>query len=129
MGSKKQKPGLTIDGVYIPGDVVVGVPVHTIQNDERYYERAAEFLPERWTSERSEMIKDKHAYAPFSLGTYRCAGKGLVMMELRMVIARVALSFDIGFAEGEDGRRLDEETKETIALAVPSMMVQFTVRR
>lgn len=105
------------------------MPVHVLQNDERYYERAAEFVPERWAAERSKMIKDKRAYAPFSLGTYACPGKGLVMMELRMAIARVVLSFDIGFAEGEDGRRLEEETKETITLSVPSMMAKFTVRR
>ncbi|KAF8517242.1 cytochrome P450 [Trichophaea hybrida] len=86
-----QAEGLTIDDVYIPGDVVVNVPGHTIQRDERYYEKALEFIPERWTEEKAEMIKDKRAYAPFSLGTYGCVGKGLAMMELRMAIADMSI--------------------------------------
>ena len=52
------KTGLTISGVYIPGDMV---PMHTIQRDERYYEQAAEFAPERWMAGRAEMVKDKRA--------------------------------------------------------------------
>lgn len=107
-------------------DVAVGVPMHTIQRDERYYEQAAEFVSEQWTTERAEMLKDKRAYAPFSLGTDGCLGRGL---ELRMAIARVALNFNIGFAEGEDRRRLDEETKDTFSLTAPSVMASFTVRR
>lgn len=103
--------------------------MHTIQRDERYYENALEFIPERWTVEKAEMVKDKRAYAPFSLGTYGCVGKNLAMMELRMAIARIALSFDIAFAEGETGRKLDEETKDTFTLTIPSMFVTLTERR
>ena len=56
MTGKGCKTRLTISGVYIPGE-----PMHTIQRDERYYERAAEFVPERWMTERAEMVKDKRA--------------------------------------------------------------------
>lgn len=34
---------------------------------ESSFERAHEFIPERWTS-KSEMIRDKRAWAPFSQG-------------------------------------------------------------
>ena len=51
------------------------------------------------------------------------------MMELRMAIARIALSFDVAFAEGETGRKLDEETKDTFTLTIPSMFVTLTERR
>lgn len=34
---------------------------------ESAYERADEFIPERWTS-KPEMIRDRRAYAPFSQG-------------------------------------------------------------
>ena len=50
------------------------------------------------------------------------------MMELQMVISRVALNFNIGFSEAEDGRWLDEETKDTLSLTASSMMARFTVR-
>jgi cytochrome P450 len=120
--------GLTIDEVYIPGDVAVSVPTYTLQRDERYFEKALEFIPERWTEETAHMVKDKRAFIPFSTGIFGCVGKNLALMELRMVLARVALNFDVQFAEGEDGRGLEEESKDTFTLTVPSMYVKLTER-
>jgi cytochrome P450 len=60
--------GLTINEVYIPGDVVVQVPAYTIQRDPRYFSQPLEFIPERWTDESPELCKDKQAFMPFSLG-------------------------------------------------------------
>ncbi|KAH8818601.1 cytochrome P450, partial [Flagelloscypha sp. PMI_526] len=65
------KEGLIIDGIYIPGDVVVSVPMYTIQRDERYFERAEEFIPERWAKEGLVHGADTsmEAYNPFTRGT------------------------------------------------------------
>ncbi|KAA8901371.1 cytochrome P450 67 [Sphaerosporella brunnea] len=120
--------GLTIDEVYIPGDVVVSVPTHSIQRDERYYEKASEFIPERWMDEKAHMVKDKRAFIPFSKGTFGCVGKNLALMELRMVLAKVALNFELEFAEGENGSRIEEETKDTFTLTVTPLFVIFKER-
>lgn len=109
--------------------MVVSVPTHVIQRDERFYERAQEFVPERWMEGNEHMIKDRRAYLPFSTGTWGCAGKNLALMELRMALGRVAINFDIAFAEGETGRAVDEETKDTFTLKIPSMMVRLTPRK
>lgn len=42
--------------------------------DEDYYEKALEFVPERWYS-KPDMIKHKNAFAPFSHGSEGCIGK------------------------------------------------------
>jgi cytochrome P450 len=60
--------GIQIDEVYIPGDVNVIVPAYAIHRDPRYFEDPNTFIPERWTDEKSDMILDRTAYAPFSLG-------------------------------------------------------------
>jgi cytochrome P450 len=62
--------GLQIDEVWIPGDVNVIVPQWVIQRDERYYERAHEFLPERWIpgEDKACLIKEKDTFFPFQLG-------------------------------------------------------------
>jgi cytochrome P450 len=62
--------GLQIDEVWIPGDVNVILPQWVIQRDERYYERAKEFTPERWIpgEDQASLIKDKDAFFPFQLG-------------------------------------------------------------
>ncbi len=41
-----------------------GANTHTV---ESCYEKAGEFIPERWTS-KPELVKNKAAFAPFSLG-------------------------------------------------------------
>lgn len=61
--------GLTIGSKFIPGGVTVVAPPYTIGRLESCFEKALEFVPERWSS-KPEMVKNKSAYAPFSLGQY-----------------------------------------------------------
>jgi cytochrome P450 len=61
------KEGFVIDGIFIPGDVMVHVPIWMIRRQEMYYEKPEEFIPERW-SEQPDLVKDKRAYMPFGLG-------------------------------------------------------------
>ena len=61
---------------------------------EKAYTQPLEFRPERWidgkgTEEGVAMVRDPAAYAPFSLGTYNCIGKGLALMTLRVTLARL----------------------------------------
>jgi len=63
--------GLTIGGVYVPGDTIVSVPPYTINRDPRYWEKPAEFIPERWTDENPGLIKDRSVYTPFLIGTHQ----------------------------------------------------------
>jgi cytochrome P450 len=60
--------GLTIDGVYIPGNITVSVATRAIQRDPRYFARPLEFIPERWTGQ-PELVRDARAFIQFSLGT------------------------------------------------------------
>lgn len=57
--------GMKIDEIYIPGDVIVSVPTHTIQLDSRYFENPENFLPERWEAISST---DHVPFLPFSRG-------------------------------------------------------------
>ena len=83
-----------LDSLHIPGNAVVSVPTTTIQHSERYWIQPDEFIPERWTT-RPDLILDKRAWCPFSLGTYGCAGKYFALMEIKLVLARVVMAFDI----------------------------------
>ena len=92
-GGSRMTPreGLQVGDLYIPGNVNVFIPPHALHSgkswsisyhysmhagnktcsrytDERYFERASEFLPERWTT-APELVKDKRAFAPFTIGT------------------------------------------------------------
>lgn len=86
--------GLTINDRFIPGNMIVQMPLFPIYRDARNFVQPDEFIPERWT-DRPDLVLNRQAFMPFLMGPYSCVGKGLAMMELRSVTGRVANEFDI----------------------------------
>ncbi|GKZ77667.1 hypothetical protein AnigIFM56816_011408 [Aspergillus niger] len=113
---------------FIPGDTLVSVPILPVQNDPRYYRSPEEYVPERWTDEKPDWIMNRAAYFPFVGGAYSCVGKGLAYIELRVVVAMLFGRFDVRFAEGEDGRRFREETRDTFVASLGEFRVVFSER-
>ena len=75
------------------------MPPFAIFRDPRNFVKPDEFLPERWTS-KPELVLNKNAFIPFSIGPYNCVGKTLANMKLQIVIARVVNEFDIRLPDG-----------------------------
>lgn len=127
MGFLRQVPstGLQIDEVFIPGDTIVNVPTYTIHRDARYFPEPLCFKPERW----EQLSPDSAPYLPFQRGGFACSGKNVAMMQMRMLFAQLALRYDIGFAEGEDGREFWEGEKETLTMWIPGLRMVFTPRK
>lgn len=71
------------------------------------------------------MVKHKDAFAPFSLGPMGCIGKNLALMQLRGIISRILLTFDVSLAPEEDGKRLLYETKDHFTVAIGDCHVVF----
>ena len=66
---------------------------------------------------------------PFNVGAYGCVGKQLAYMELRTVLAKMLLEFDVQFAPGEDGTRLMKKTKDFFVLELGDFEVVLTPRK
>ncbi|KAH7056899.1 putative cytochrome P450 [Macrophomina phaseolina] len=117
--------------LYIPGDTVVLQPQWLIQRDERYFERAEDFVPERWVpgAPEAKMVKERTAFFPFQVGMYHCVGKQLAIWEMKSVLARIALQFDVGFAPGEDGEAFIKGIKDTWTLTLPPLQLVFSKRK
>ncbi|KAL1626711.1 hypothetical protein SLS54_002874 [Diplodia seriata] len=128
--------GLVVDGVHVPGDTIVSVPTQTLQRDERNFERAAEFRPERWSGgeEGGEeggqrgLNPENAAFIAFSRGAMNCAGKQLAKMEMRLFLARVAMEFNVVYAEGETGEGFEKGQLDTFTLTLPPLMLRFVPR-
>ena len=62
-----------------------------IGQDDKYFPRASEFLPERW--DRGRPYGDIHPYAalPFGHGKRLCVGKRLAEQELYTLLIRVKI--------------------------------------
>ncbi|KAK3111707.1 hypothetical protein LTR53_012755 [Teratosphaeriaceae sp. CCFEE 6253] len=92
--------GMSVGGVYIPGGTTFVMPQYVMGRDESIYQRASEFVPERWYS-KPEMVKHKDAFAPFSVGPFGCIGKNLALTEMRTLTARLVLAYDVQLAPGQ----------------------------
>lgn len=115
--------GLQIDGVFVPGDTIVSVPAYTVHRDPRYWDNATEFMPERW----ERVSTEKAPWIPFTRGQFSCPGRNLAIMELRMVLSRIALRYTISFPPGYDGEMFDKEAKDTFTLSLPPLHLNFTL--
>lgn len=60
--------GLMVGDTFIPGNMTVFSSQYVIGRSEAVYEKAEDFVPERWYS-KPEMIRERAGYAPFSTGT------------------------------------------------------------
>jgi cytochrome P450 len=60
--------------------------------DERFFERATTFFPERWSEEKIKGLP-KYAYFPFGSGPRICIGASFASMETVLVLATVLQKF------------------------------------
>ncbi|KAL2867837.1 cytochrome P450 [Aspergillus lucknowensis] len=120
--------GLQVDEMWIPGETIVIIPQHVIQRDDRYFPSGSEFIPERWLDQKEKMVLHEEAFFPFQIGRYGCVGKQLALLEMRSVLARIALEFDISFAPGEDGKSFDQDAKDTFTINVGPLLLNFRPR-
>ncbi len=93
------------------------------------------------------MIKNRKADAPFSLGLpsfhlshtqiatdenipgrYGCIGKTLALQELRCVTALLASKYDVSFPPGEDGRSVEQDTRDQFTSNPGELRVVFRAR-
>ncbi|KAL7908177.1 cytochrome P450 [Trichoderma velutinum] len=119
--------GLEIDGVFIPGEVLVYTPTHATQRSAKYFKDPDSFIPERWTT-RPDLTIDKRAYYPFSLGSNSCAGKRVAMIVLRSVLAYTVWYYDFEFAPGEDGLAIHRDSIDASILKPGKLECVFTQR-
>ncbi|OTA58321.1 cytochrome P450 [Hypoxylon sp. EC38] len=128
-GGYRQSPpsGITINDIYIPGNVTIVAPRYSLARLDSSYECAEQFIPERWTT-RPEMVKDARGFAPFSQGRFNCVGKSLAMSEMRFVIALLVRKFKVGFWGEDRGEKLFADLRDQFTAAPGRLDLRFQVR-
>jgi cytochrome P450 family 628 len=127
-GGLHRKPppeGVRLGDRYIPGEIQVLTPTHSIQHSSRAFVRPDEFIPERWTTQ-PELILNKQAFFPFSMNSWGCIGKQLAYNELRTVISKLVLNFDMTFAPGEDGTDILTKSQDVFTITCAPLNLVFT---
>ncbi|KAL1123515.1 hypothetical protein AAG570_002592 [Ranatra chinensis] len=80
------------DGLVIKKGTPVVVPTNAIQRDEVYFEDPDLFLPERFL-EGDGKLPD--AFLPFGAGPRVCIARRFVLLEVKLVLAKLLDSFDV----------------------------------
>ena len=68
------------------------------------------------------------------MGSYGCIGKQLALMELRTVITKMVLNFDVSFAERDkgdegNGKALLEMSKDGFTMGMANLFLKFERRQ
>ncbi|KAF3764057.1 cytochrome P450 [Cryphonectria parasitica EP155] len=118
---------ITIGDTVIPPYTTIVAPRYTISRLENAFERASEFVPERWTT-KPEMVKDKRAFNPFNNGRHSCPGKNLGLLEVRLCLSMLLSSFNIRYATGEDGSHVWADMTDSFTANPGALKLTFTSR-
>ncbi|KAI0179154.1 cytochrome P450 [Hypoxylon sp. FL1284] len=119
--------GVTFEDVYIPPFTKITAPRYVIMRLESAFPRPNEFIPERWYSQ-PELVRDKRAFAPFSVGPRQCTGKMLAYIELRHVATLLLRRYDIEFAPGYDPETMWRDLKDQVTAQPGKVMCMFKPR-
>jgi cytochrome P450 len=89
----------TIGGYDFPVDTTFVMSQWVMHRDARYFEEPEAFRPERWLDGLENRLPTG-AYFPFGDGPRRCIGQGFALLELGLVVARIAQQFRFQLVPG-----------------------------
>jgi len=97
------KGGAYIAGQFIPEGTIVGVPAWAqMISEENFYPHPESFIPERWLPGGLGPGSrcNRNAIMTFSHGPFGCMGKQFAHLEMRLVLAKTLLRYDLKFPLG-----------------------------
>src|SRR6202046_1442176 len=89
----------TVGGYDFPVDTTFVMSQWVMHRDARYFEAPESFRPERWLDGLENRLPTG-AYFPFGDGPRRCIGQGFALLELGLVVARIAQRFRFKLVPG-----------------------------
>lgn len=123
---------------YLPEGTITTVHMYSIQRDARNFAPLPDsFWPERWLhvaeGARSvigmKLVHNSTAFFPFSYGPGNCAGKGLALQEMRMVVSAMMQKLELSLAEGFDAVAYENEMHDYLILSRPPLPVVVKQRK
>ena len=83
---------VVIDGKESPAGTQVVLSSLAVQRDKNVFEDPDSFKPERWF-DNNQLSKGE--YFPFLFGKRQCIGKDFALMEMRIILTKIAKKFDL----------------------------------
>ena len=93
-----------VGGYTLAPGTMIWVDVHLLHHDPRNFPDPGRFWPERFSQENGHPIS-KYAYLPFGVGPRTCIGNHFAMMQMRLIAAAIAQTYQLTFLPDQpDGR-------------------------
>ncbi|KAI1623344.1 cytochrome P450 monooxygenase [Exophiala viscosa] len=87
--------GAVICGLYVPGNVDVGVPAAIIGRNAEVYHDPNTWDPDRWMDEKADLSTMKLSFLGFGYGSRQCIGRNVANQFVMKMIATLLLRYDI----------------------------------
>ncbi|KAJ7472797.1 cytochrome P450 [Mycena latifolia] len=81
-------------GILVPKGSQVTVALHSVMKNPEHWKDPLSFDPDRWGTEEVRK-RHKYAYIPFATGARGCIGFNFALQEIKIILARVVLNFQI----------------------------------
>ncbi|RDD39455.1 Cytochrome P450 3A24 [Trichoplax sp. H2] len=115
--NREVSQSMIIDGIHIPKDVILAIPIYSIHRDPTYWHDPEQFIPERFTSE-AKASRNPYAYLPFGIGPRNCVGMRLALLELKVALVKTLQNIEF-FANKETEVPLKLKSLSTLSPVNP----------
>jgi len=110
-------------GIALPAGTLVVCLMRPAAVDERHFQQAGAFTPERWLAGLSA-TSSKRVAMPFGAGPRICPGRYLALAEMKMVLATMFASFELAGVEAPGGG----DAQERIALTMSPVGLRMRLK-
>jgi len=88
----------TINGITIPKDSPVIIPVYSVQRDPTIFPDPEKFMPDRF-SPTAKQSRNPYAFMPFGHGPHSCIGMRFAMMQMKLALMRILKKYRLEVAQ------------------------------
>ncbi|XP_040009490.1 cytochrome P450 3A40-like isoform X2 [Xiphias gladius] len=89
---RKSKASVEVNGVTIPKETVIFIPVYTLHRDPVLWPEPEAFKPERFSKENKDNI-DPYAFLPFGSGPRNCIGMRFALLTMKLALVEILQKF------------------------------------
>lgn len=101
IGNRRTPEDTVVSGYEVPADTRVMYSIYLSHRHPKYWERPAEFIPERFDRNNRDRRPPAFCYLPFGGGPRNCIGAAFAQVEAKAILTRLLQQFDLSLLPGK----------------------------